>query len=186
MDKNITVENLVKLYDEDKSADKKNFNAQLKVEKYIPYERKVAIAEAVFNAGRDNVDGKEIFNSTRKYFFYCLAVINTYTNIKVTLGGNDDEDPIIIANLMYAEFNEMNSRALFELIFKLIPEKELNEFNTILDMITNDYIENNLSVHGYIDNLINSLINVATIISKLPSNDNLDVSEGDNNGNDQI
>lgn len=166
MDKNITVENLVKLYDEDKTADKKNFYSQLKIETYIPYERKIAIAEAIFNAGFDVTEEKSKINSPKKYFFYCLGVINAYTNINVTLASDEDIDPIILANLMYAEFNAMNSRGLFEIIFSKIQEKELTEFNTVLDMVSNDYIENNYSFHGYVDNLINSIARLLDLLSE--------------------
>ena len=165
MDKNITVENLVKLYDEDKTADKKNFYSQLKIESYIPYERKIAIAQAIFNAGLDETEEGFKFNSPKKYFFYCLGVINAYTNINVTLTSNENIDPIALANLMYAEFNAINSRGLFEIIFSKIQEKELTEFNTVLDMVSNDFIENNYSFHGYVDNLINNIGRILDLLS---------------------
>lgn len=171
MDKNITVENLVDLFDADKTANKESFFSQLKVENYIPYEQKIAIAEAIFNAGLEVNEEKSRINSPQRYFFYCLGILNAYTNIAVSLASKEDDNPAVFALQMCAEFNALNSRGLFELIFSKIPEKELEEFNTIIDMVTNDYFENNFAFHGYMDNLLNSITKLISLLPELYSSD---------------
>ena len=168
MDKNITVENLVKLYDEDKTADKKNFYSQLKVEKYVPFLQKAEIAKKIVESTCLNDNGYIELNSPLKYMLYCRTVVDVYTNIKLSNKVEDELDDNAIGLLMVAEFDALNSRGLFETIFNKIPEKELNEFNTVMDMATNDIMANKYEPHAYFGNLVDRIANVINFIANVP------------------
>ena len=173
MDKNITVENLVKLYDNDKSADKKNFYSQLKVEDYVSYAIKIEIARKIYETTCMR-DGDIVMNSPMKYLLYCRSIVSLYTNIKFAdnVDGADDES---LGLMMLTEFDALNSRGLFEKIFAKIPEKELVEFNTVLDMVSNDAMTNKYEPHAYFSDLINKLSNVISVIAN--NTENLDQEE---------
>ena len=112
MNKNITLENVIKLYDEDKSADKKNFFSQIKVEDYIPYLTKVEIANRIVEATCVK-DGFVKMDSPTKYMIYCRSIIDLYTNIKFAEKADENEDDNTLGLLMVAEFDALNSRGLF-------------------------------------------------------------------------
>ena len=164
MNKNITLENVIKLYDEDKSADKKNFFSQIKVEDYIPYLTKVEIANRIVEATCVK-DGFVKMDSPTKYMIYCRSIIDLYTNIKFAEKADENEDDNTLGLLMVAEFDALNSRGLFEKIFSKISDKELTEFNTVLDMVSGDLMTNKYEPHSYFNDLLSRLSDVLTTFS---------------------
>ena len=166
MEKNITVENLVKLYKEDKTADKKNFYSQLKVGGYVPYMQKAQIAQKIFDATCME-DGRIVLNSPIRYLMYCRTVLDLYTNIKLSEKNPEVDDDDTIGLVMMAEFDALNSLGLIEAIFAKIPERELNEFNTVLDMVSNDAMTNKTGVYGFFSDIVNRLIAVLNGLAEL-------------------
>lgn len=164
MDKNITVENLVKLFDNDKTADKKNFYSQIKIEAYIPYLTKVEVARRIVEATCLK-EGRIVMDSASKYLLYCRSIISLYTNIKLAEKADENEDMETLGLMMLNEFDALNSRGLFEGIFAKIPEKELAEFNTVLDMVSNDIMTNKYEPHAYVDEVLSNLMSVLSTLS---------------------
>jgi len=174
MDKNITVENLVKLYDDDKTADKKNFYSQIKIEAYIPYLTKVEVARRIVEATCLK-DGRIVMDSPSKYLLYCRSIISLYTNIKLAEKADDNEDMETLGLMMVNEFDALNSRGLFEGIFAKIPERELAEFNTVLDMVSNDVMTNKYEPHAYVNDVLTRLADILSAFTDVA--ENLDVKE---------
>lgn len=171
MDKNITVENLVKLYNEDKTADKKNFYSQLKIGEYIPYMQKVEIARKIFEA-TCMVDGRVVLDSPIRYLMYCRTIVDLYTNIKFTEKNPEIENDDMLGVVMMAEFDALNSLGLFEVIFAKIPEREINEFNTILDMVSNDAMTNKAGVYGFFSDMVDRLTAVVNALAEITKDAN--------------
>lgn len=164
MNKNITVENLVALWDADKTKDHTNFKTQIKTEKYVNYQDKISFAEALFQ-GACMKDGVIKIDSPLKYCLYVVGMFDLYTNVKIA-NPDSDIDPGSAANMMWAQFNAINSRGLVEYILALIPAKELEEMNTVIDMVTNDHMANEYEPHAYVSGLLDRITAILSIASE--------------------
>lgn len=138
----MTVAEFVELYENDKTKDKTDVKKKLKVIPYLDYEVKIALAENIINhANVDSKTGNVMLNSPMRFLFYVYTVVNKYTNVRMGVGD------------MFGDFNALNSRGLIEFLMKQIPEKELNELTTMIDMVSDDLIANKYELHSYIREL---------------------------------
>lgn len=173
MTKEITVEELVKIYDEDKSANKKDFFNRIKVEPYVSYFQKVSMAHRIVNATSLR-DGQVELDSPTKYVIYCRAMIDMYTNIQITEKTESDVDDNAVGALMAAEFDALNSRGLIEKIFSIIPEKERTEFNTVIDMVSGDLMTNKYEPHAFVNDILARLMGVLNVLADAADNINVE------------
>lgn len=115
---------------------------------YVPFEKKVSVADAIINScywlTEKTDSGEEIsrlhVNSPAKYMAMCMAVIDLYTDIKRSIGNSK----------MLDDFNMLNGCGALDEIVKNIDQKELKEFNMVIQMASDDIIANEFENHAFI------------------------------------
>lgn len=170
MDKNCTVKDFVVKYEKlTNDTDKtKFFKTELKVETYLSYADKLTVAENIVKNSSYAIvkkdDGELIktnkikINSPIRYVLFAMTVIDKYTNIAVNF-----KDVI-------TDFDCLNKNSLLEIIFKKIGEKEIGEFNTVLDMVLDDFMTNEYEFKNYISDVMLKIDGMITKI--IPTVDN--------------
>ena len=162
MSKDFDVKSFVEEYEKQlMDVDKVKFlKSKLKTEKYMPYGEKLAIAENIVRSSsyamvKENDELKQTdriaFNSPMRYILFVMTVVDKYTNIEVNFG-----------NIM-SEFDALNSNGLIEVIFEKVGDKEMAEFNTVVDMVLNDFMANKYQFKNYISD---TLSRVSGLIEK--------------------
>ena len=160
MNKDFNVKDFVEEYEKQTNdTDKAKFiKTKLKCEKYMPYAEKLMIADNIIQSSSykmENVDGvlnktdKIAINSPMRYILFVMTVVNKYTNIEVNFNG------------IMPEFDYLNQNSLIEVIFEKIGEKEINEFNTVVDMVLNDFVSNKFEIKNYISDMFSRVYNLA-------------------------
>lgn len=120
----------------------------LKVIRYIDVKTKIETCEKIINSTSYKIlpDGTRtdeiVINSLSRYILFTLEVIKLYTNIEI-----DTSD-------VFTEYDSLNENGLIAIIFNEIPESEVSEFKTILDMMLNDLIQNKLSIPAFISSQV--------------------------------
>lgn len=141
------------------SLKKRYIEEKLKVVPYVPYLTKVTLAEKIVKqSSYEKDENGEIIkperirvNSALRYVLYVTTIVKIYTNIEL----NNAE--------MATEFDMLNKAGLIEVIFKAIPEKEIVEFKTVLDMALEDFWRNEYDVHAFISNQVTRVTEVAKV-----------------------
>lgn len=162
MNKDFNVKSFVEEYEKQSNdTDKAKFlRSKLKTEKYMPYADKLAIAENIVKHSsyamvkEDGVlkqTDRIAFNSPTRYVLFVMTIIDKYTNIEVNF-----------KNVM-PEFDALNFNGLIEVVFEKVGEKEMAEFNTVVDMVLNDFIANKYQFKNYIDD---TLLKVSGFVEK--------------------
>ena len=148
--KQYTVEDFCKKYNDTNVREAKEALAKnIMNPHYVSYEMKITICEKIIEntyyekIEKNGIKTKKLHvNSPAQYMLYCLWMVKQYTYIKV-----DFKNSI-------KEFNLLNECALLDLIFAQIPERELNEFRMVLDMVENDVMQNEYETHAFISNQV--------------------------------
>ena len=120
---------------------------------YVPYEEKVntanAIADIAYWQTETQVDGTETkslhVDSTAKYMLTCMATVDLFTNIE-----RQKKD-----GKMLEDFKLLNSSGILDLIVQKIDQRELKEFNMILQFVCDDLITNEYENHAFISKQVN-------------------------------
>ena len=156
MNKDFDVKSFVEEYEKQMTnGDKTTFiRNKLKTEKYMPYADKLALAENIVKSSSYaivNDDGKLIqtdriaLNSPMRYILFVMTIVDKYTNIEVNFG-----------NIM-PEFDALNFNSLIEVIFEKVGNKETAEFNTVVDMVLNDFMANKYQFKNYINDTLSKV-----------------------------
>ena len=152
----MTVAEFVELYENDKTKDKTEVVKKLKITPYIDYEMKISLADNIIkNSNVDKETGNIVLNSPLRFIFFVYTIINKYTNVR--MGAGD----------MLGDFNALNSRGLVEYLMKQVPEKELSEFTTVVDMVCNDLITNKTEIHAFVNEVLNALAELMGAFSNI-------------------
>lgn len=162
MNKNFNVKSFVEEYEKQvNDADKAKFlKTKLKTEKYMPYADKLALAENIVKSSSYAIvkeDGvlkqtdRIALNSPMRYILFVMTVVDKYTNIEVDF-----------KNIM-PEFDTLNFNSLIENIFEKVGDKETAEFNTVVEMVLNDFVANKYQFKNYIDD---TLLKVSGLVEK--------------------
>lgn len=171
MKKDFTVIEFAKKYEEKlTNNDKATFlKTKLKVENYMNYAEKVLIAENIVRSSsyaisKDKDSGELTktnqihINSPMRYVLFVMSIVNKYTNIEVNF------DNIMI------EFDVLNKNGLVELITKRVGEKEIAEFQTVVDMVLGDFMNNEYEFKNYLSGLVVKAVGVVEKIAPLAEN----------------
>ena len=156
MNKDFNVKGFVEEYEKcSNNDDKARFlKNKLKTEKYMPYADKMAIAENIvkhssYKMIKEDGDLKQTdriaLNSPMRYILFVMTVVDKYTNIEVNF-----------KNVM-PEFDALNFNSLIEVIFEKVGDKEIAEFNTVVDMVLNDFMANKYQFRNYIDDTLSKI-----------------------------
>lgn len=152
MDK-ILVETLVDDYKKIKTeALKKSYlEKTISINPYISYGVKHFLADKIikntsFVDDNDNEKVKKFkINTPKRYVLSVYTIITCYTNIQMS------EDNVI------SDFDLLNQYGLIDKIFSLIPETEIEEFKSIIDMAASDFITNYYEPKAFIERQLNEL-----------------------------
>lgn len=155
MKKDFTVIEFAKKYEEKlTNNDKATFlKTKLKVENYMEYAEKILIAENIVRSSsyalsKDKDSGELTktsqihINSPMRYVLFVMSIVNKYTNIEVNF------------NNIMIEFDALNKNGLVELITKRVGEKEIAEFQTVVDMVLGDFMNNEYEFKNYLSGLV--------------------------------
>lgn len=153
MNKDFNVKSFVEEYEKQvNDADKAKFlKTKLKTEKYMPYADKLALAENIVKSSSYAIvkeDGvlkqtdRIALNSPMRYVLFVMTVVDKYTNIEVDF-----------KNIM-PEFDALNFNSLIESIFEKVGDKETTEFNTVVEMVLNDFMANKYQFKNYINDTL--------------------------------
>ena len=162
MNKDFNVKSFVEEYEKQLTdADKAKFlRSKLKTEKYMPYADKLTLAENIVKSssyamvkedGALKQTNRIALNSPMRYILFVMTVVDKYTNIEVNF-----------KNVM-PEFDALNFNSLIEVIFEKVGDKEIAEFNTVVDMVLNDFMANKYQFKNYIDD---TLLKVSGLVEK--------------------
>ena len=181
MNKDFNVKSFVEEYEKCSSKDDKAkfLKSRLKTERYMPYADKLALADNIVKSssyamvkeyGVLKQTDRIALNSPMRYVLFVMTVVDKYTNIEVDFG-----------NIM-PDFDALNFNSLIEVIFEKIGDKEMAEFNTVVEMVLNDFMANKYQFKNYIND---ALSRVSRLVEKcVPLIDNItnkldDMSEED-------
>ena len=181
MNKDFNVKSFVEEYEKcSNNDDKAKFlKVKLKTEKYLPYADKLTIAENIVKHssyamvkedGNLKQTNRIALNSPMRYILFVMTVVDKYTNIEVNF------------NNIMPDFDALNFNGLIEVIFEKVGDKETAEFNTVVEMVLNDFMANKYQFKNYIDD---TLLKVSDLVEKcVPLIDNIanklnDMSEED-------
>jgi hypothetical protein len=153
MNKDFNVKSFVEEYEKcSNNDDKAKFlKSKLKTEKYMPYADKLALAENIVKSSSYAIvkeDGvlkqtdRIALNSPMRYVLFVMTVVDKYTNIEVDF-----------KNIM-PEFDALNFNSLIESIFEKVGDKETAEFNTVVEMVLNDFMANKYQFKNYINDTL--------------------------------
>lgn len=125
----------------------------IKITPYLPFLTKVALADSIIRASifkykkvkdeetgemkREKTDDLNI-NSVTQALLFVRCVIENYTNLVVETEG------------FYEEYDMLVASGVLKQIMNLIPEAELTEFRSILDMELKDILDNYSNQNSYI------------------------------------
>ena len=162
MNKDFNVKSFVEEYEKcSNNDDKAKFlKSKLKTEKYMSYADKLALGENIVKSSSyamTKEDGKLkqtdriALNSPMRYILFVMTVVDKYTNIEVDF-----------KNIM-PDFDALNFNSLIEVIFEKIGDKETAEFNTVVEMVLNDFMANKYQFKNYIDD---TLLKVYGLVEK--------------------
>ena len=101
-----------------------NFSINKKIYLITPYigiKRKEELAQTII------FDSKFRLNSSvDRYVNYVLTLLSCYLNININFKNK------------YEEYDLLNSSSLVDVLLNMIPQKERNEFSTIMNMVLDD------------------------------------------------
>lgn len=170
MNKDFNVKSFVEEYEKCSNNDDKTkfLKNKLKTEKYIPYDDKLTMAKNIVNHSsyamvkEDGILKKTdrvALNSPMRYILFVMTVVDKYTNIEVNF-----------TNIM-PDFDALNFNSLIEIIFEKVGDKEVAEFNTVVEMVLNDFMANKYQFKNYIDD---TLLKISGLVEKcVPLIDNI-------------
>lgn len=162
MSKDFNVKSFVEEYEKQLTNDDKAkfLKSKLKIEKYMPYADKLTLAENIVKHSsyamvkEDGVlkqTDRIALNSPMRYILFVMTVVDKYTNIKVNF------------NNIMPDFDALNFNSLIEVIFEKIGDKETAEFNTVVEMVLNDFMANKYQFKNYIDD---TLLKISGLVEK--------------------
>lgn len=126
------------------ATDKNKFLSDCITKQYIPYHEKVSDCTGIVKATTEK-DGCFVINTPAQFMLFSTLFISKYTDIEL------DNDNILDT------FERLDELDLINKIISNIPDKEYNSYNTILNMVLNDYMENNRNIISYIDTKIKAI-----------------------------
>lgn len=144
----------ITLYKTKKDDDKELFIKEHIKDIYVPLEEKADYARAIVNSCYWVEDGngerRISIDSVAKYMCSCMAIVKLYTNIECQTGDGK----------MLEDFNTLNGLGILDLIIQNVNQRELKEFNMVIEMTCNDFISNEYENHAYFSKQINRFGNL--------------------------
>lgn len=168
MEEKITIKKFVEGYQNCKTSDavERYLKKNLKVIPYLSFVKKKTLAEKLIDISmfeyenykdKDNImkrrkTGNLKVDSVVQYLLFCRIIIENYTNLKIESEG------------FFEEYDLLNSNGLMDYIFQSIPEKEISDFKTIIDMTKSDVMFNEFDVHNYLSKQIERIVTIGSTV----------------------
>lgn len=130
---------------------KKNYlKRTLFIYSHLSYMTKANLAKKIVNSSywsEDPVTHNKKFtkNSVAKNLLYYRSIVENYTNL------------IVSDNIFVNDYDNLYKYGLLDIIINSIPEKELVEYNKILQLTEDDYIFNYTEPHNFISSILNNV-----------------------------
>ena len=145
MDKIITVKEFVDGYKkqtDDVTNKKEKVHKKFVGNNYVNYATKLSVADQIVQLSSTNqvdgqVNGQIKINSSLRYLLYVFNLIDLYTNITVDF-----------SNIL-EEYDLLEEQGLVDELIRLMPQREVTSFETILKMVFDDFIQNNYENHAF-------------------------------------
>ena len=146
------IDEFIKKYNNAKDKDK--FLSECITTQYVPYRNKIADCDGIIKASSE-LDGIFRINTPAQFMMFMIQLISRYTEI-------EKEEDIL------GEFEKLDELNLINAIISKIPEREYTSYSTILNMIQDDYMENNRSLLSFIETKIKALgLSIDTILETI-------------------
>ena len=158
MDKIITVKEFVDGYKkqtDDVTNKKEKYIKKFVGNNYVNYATKLSVADQIVQLSSTNqvdgqVNGQIKINSSLRYLLYVFNLIDLYTNITVDF-----------SNIL-EEYDLLEEQGLVDELIRLMPQREVTSFETILKMVFYDFIQNNYENHAFISNQVQRIVDIFT------------------------
>jgi hypothetical protein len=133
----------------------------------MPYADKLALAENIVKSSSYAMVKEDgalkqtdiiALNSPMRYILFVMTVIDKYTNIEVNF-----------KNIM-PEFDALNFNGLIEVIFEKVGDREMSEFNSVVDMVLNDFMANKYQFKNYINDTLSKIFEMVEKCAPLIDN----------------
>lgn len=147
----ISVDMFVKSFKANSKAKDKTFEEFINkhiTTKYVDFITKSVYCDSIIKSTCFVKDGDREFikfNSTSRYLFFVMRLIQLYTDIEIT-----EEDVV-------SDFDKLNEVGAINTLMQAIPESEYSEFSTLLNMKLDDLRDNEYSITAMLYNFKNSL-----------------------------
>ena len=139
------------------AKDKDKFLENSITTQYVPYHEKIADCDRIIRATMET-DGIFRINTPVQFMIFMIQLIIRYTDIE------QSENMLE----MFEKLDELN---LINAIIAKIPEREYTSYNTILNMVQDDYMENNRSLLSYIETKVKALgLSLDTLLDVIQKN----------------
>ena len=135
------VDEFIRKYNSAKDKDK--FLTDCIKTQYVPYRIKIADCDGIIKAST-GINGVFKINTPAQFMMFTIQVIIRYTEI--------EKDDDILG--LFEKLDELN---LINAIISKIPEREYASYNTILNMVQDDYMENNRTLLSFIETKVSAL-----------------------------
>lgn len=116
---------------------------------YISYAVKIVTAQQILQNSCFDKQGKVHIDSCKKYLLYIAAIFNFYTNIRL------DETQIM------QDYDTLEKLNLINAFIRLMPERELKMFDTVLKMAQDDLLANYCGLEHYLENKLSNIDQVS-------------------------
>lgn len=129
------------------------------VDKYVPYNEKIVacnnIIKNTFFIEDENTKNKKLYvNSPAEHMFRCLYLVKLYTKIQIDFKKCLDQ------------FEALNCLGVFNIVFDKIPNRELQEFHMVLEMVESDTLRNEYETHAFVANQVERFGQLIGILAK--------------------
>lgn len=121
---------------------------KIKIKDYVSYGEKAFLAQKIVESTSYDNNRNIKIDSPSRYLLFVYTLLKNYTNLDLS------------PDFMIEEFDMLNRYGIVDEIIRLIPEKEVEEFNKVLSMTYDDFIANHYEIHGFITNMMQKISNV--------------------------
>lgn len=154
----ISVDVFVKTYKANSKAKDKTFEEFISrhiTTKYIPYLTKVAHCQDIIEKTSHIINGNKSIvkvNSPNRHLFFTMRLIELYTDIEFNTYEKVDKDHNISV-----DYDKLKECGAAPILISAIPKEEFEEFATILNMVADDFYQNEYSLTAFAHNVKESL-----------------------------
>lgn len=112
---------------------------------YVPYAVKIVTAQQILQSSCFNKQGNIHIDSCKKYLLYIAAIFNFYTNVQLS------ETQIM------QDYDALEKLNVINIFIKLMPERDLKIFDTVLKMSQDDLLANYCGLEHYLEKKLSNI-----------------------------